>query len=93
MSSLHLATILSHAVLSFLLLETKPLAEAFVLNLYLYQCVGDQIWIYSQISIYSKNGSQWDVYDFPLLEIGDFFGINTDLQIDPDSIPYHVIVR
>ena len=23
-----------------------------------------------------------------MLEIGDFFGINTDLGIDPNSIPY-----
>ena len=28
------------------------------------------------------------VYDFPLLEIGDIFGINTDLRIDPNSSPY-----
>ena len=34
------------------------------------------------------NGSQWGVYDFPMLEIGDFFGIKTDMQIDPNSIPY-----
>ena len=34
------------------------------------------------------NGSQWGVYDFPMLEIGDSFGINTDLRIDPNSIPY-----
>ena len=88
--------------------------------------VRDRIWIYSQISIYSKkvsrkvymsdlqavkirlgyflgmfhvwqlrikcqncyNGSQWGVYDFPMFEIGDFFGINTDLRIDPNSIPH-----
>ena len=25
-----------------------------------------------------------------MLEIGGFFGINTDLQIDPNSIPYTV---
>ena len=34
------------------------------------------------------NGSQWGVYDFTMLEIGDFFGINTDLRIDPNSIPH-----
>ena len=36
------------------------------------------------------NGSQWGVYDFPMLQIGDFFGINTDLRIDPNSIAYPV---
>ena len=36
------------------------------------------------------NGSQWSVYDFPMLQIGDFFGINTDLRIDPNSIPHTV---
>ena len=36
------------------------------------------------------NGSQWGVYDFPMLEIGDFFGINTDLRIDPNSILHTV---
>ena len=25
------------------------------------------------------------------LEIGDFFGINTDLRINPNSIPYPVL--
>ena len=25
---------------------------------------------------------------FAMLEIGDIFGINTDLRIDPNSIPY-----
>ena len=39
------------------------------------------------------NGSQWGVYDFPMLEIGDFFGINTDLQIDLNSIPYPRTLR
>ena len=34
------------------------------------------------------NGSQWGVYDFTMLEIGDYFGINTDLRIDPNSIPH-----
>ena len=34
------------------------------------------------------NGSQWGVYDFPMMEIGDLFGINTDLRIDPNSIPH-----
>ena len=32
------------------------------------------------------NESQWGVCDFLMLQIGDFFGINTDLRID--SIPY-----
>ena len=37
------------------------------------------------------SGSQWGVYDFPMMGIGDFFFlINTDLQIDPNSIPYPV---
>ena len=26
-------------------------------------------------------------YDFPMSEIGGYFGINTALQIDPNSIP------
>ena len=33
-------------------------------------------------------GVNGGVYDFPMLEIGDIFGINTDLRIDPNSIPY-----
>ena len=36
------------------------------------------------------NGSQWGVYDIPMLEIGDFFEINTDLRLDPNSVPYPV---
>ena len=34
---------------------------------------------------------QWEsmsVYDFPLFEIGGFFGINTDLRKDPNSMSY-----
>ena len=27
------------------------------------------------------------VYDFPTLGIGNFFGINTNLRINPNSIP------
>ena len=38
------------------------------------------------------NGSQWGVYDFPMLEIGNFFRINPDLRINPNLIPYHLIV-
>ena len=34
------------------------------------------------------NGSQWGVYDFPMVEIGDFFWINPDLKINPNSIPH-----
>ena len=30
------------------------------------------------------------VYDFTVLEIGDVLGINTDLGINPNSIPYPV---
>ena len=30
-------------------------------------------------------------YDFPMLEIGAFFGINTDLRINPNSIPHPAI--
>ena len=37
------------------------------------------------------NGSQWGVYDFTMLEMGDFVGINTDLRTDPNSIPYPAI--
>ena len=33
------------------------------------------------------------VYDFPMLEIGDFFGINTDLRINPNSIPHTDVKR
>ena len=34
------------------------------------------------------NRSQWGVYDFPMLEVGDIFGINTDLRINHNSIPH-----
>ena len=30
------------------------------------------------------------VYDFTMFEIGDFFGINTILGINPNSIPWPV---
>ena len=42
----------------------------------------------------SCNFLQWEsmgVCDFPLIEIGGFFGINTDVRIDPNSIPYTVV--
>ena len=32
-------------------------------------------------------GANGGVYDFPVLEIGDVFGINIDLRINPNSIP------
>ena len=35
-------------------------------------------------------GVNGGVYDFPMLEVGDFLGINTDLRLDPNSIPYPV---
>ena len=37
--------------------------------------------------------SQWlsmGVYDFPIVRHRKFFWINTDLRIDPNSIPYIV---
>ena len=34
------------------------------------------------------NGSQQDVYDVPMLEMGDIFRINPDLRIDQNSIPH-----
>ena len=44
----------------------------------------------SELSCFLRNfynGSQWGVYDFPMLEMGDFFGVNTDLRINPNLIP------
>ena len=35
-------------------------------------------------------GVNGGVYDFPILEIGDFFGISTDLGINTNSIPHTV---
>ena len=37
---------------------------------------------------FEPNGSQWVFMIFPMLEIGAFFGINTDLRINSNSIPY-----
>ena len=50
-----------------------------------------------QVGSTSSENPTWTILDnvscvtthnFTMLEIGDFFGINTDLQIDPNSIPH-----
>ena len=53
----------------------------------------DPTWtLVGNVFMYEKskmlNLFQWVFLIFPLSEIGDCSGINTDLQIDPNSIPY-----